>query len=133
MADEPVTPVSIKNFPIKFDTTSLPFFPSEWNRKLKNIKNTSQSEGGKDIVQTIRTGKLSMAFSCSIADDEWVSFFEQYNDKDSFTLSIYSPRTHTYEERTVRMESYSAKPKRRSEGLTEVAGVWDVSFTLEEF
>ena len=125
--------VQLSQYPPKFDSTALTFFPDSWGRQLKKILNKNQSEGGKDLVQTIRAKKISYPFSFAIADDTWVDFFEQYFEKDSFTLSIYSTRTHAYEQTTVRMESLSIKPKKGVEDLTGVTGVWDVSFTLEEF
>lgn len=125
--------VQLSDYPIKFDSTSLDFFPKQWGRDLSKITNTNQSEGGKDIVQTIRVKKLSAPITCSVSDDTWCAFFEEYFEKDSFTLSIYSTRTHAYEQKTVRMTSLSIKPREKSQDLTEVTGVWDVSFTLEEF
>lgn len=123
----------LKDYPIKFDTTPLPFFPSSWGRQLKKITNTQQSEGGVDIVQTIRRKKLSTPITCAVADDDWVDFFEQYYEKDEFTLSVYSPRTGGYEEKRVRIDSLDIKPRRHSEDLTGVVGIWDVTFTIEEF
>lgn len=127
------TVVQLKNYPIKFDSTSLTFFPSSWGRQLKKITNTQQSEGGVDIVQVIRTKKISYPITVAVADDSWVDFFEEYYEKESFTLSVYSPRVGGYEEKTVRMDSLDIKPRRHSEDLTEVTGVWDVTFTIEEF
>lgn len=123
----------LSDYPIMFDSTALPFFPSSWGRQLKKITNTQQSEGGYDIVQTIRVKKMSYPFSVAVADDTWVAFFEQYYALDSFNLSIYSPVAGGYEVKRVRMDSLDITPRRHSEDLTAVTGVWDVSFTLEEF
>lgn len=134
MADNEETTVTpLSQYPVMFDSTALPFFPSSWGRQLKKITNTTQSEGGKDIVQVIRVKKLSYPITCAVAGDTWPAFFEEYYEKDSFTLKVYSPRLGTYEEKTVRMEQLSITPRKHSEKLEAVTGVWDVTFTLEEF
>lgn len=124
--------VQLNDYPPKFGQTALTFFPGNWGRQLSKIVNKQQSEGGKDIIQTIRAKKISYPFSCSVADDTWCDFFEQYFELDSFEFSAYSTRTHTYETVTVRMGSLKIIPHKKSQDLTEVTGVWDVSFTLEE-
>lgn len=123
----------LNDYPIKFDSTTIPFFPTTWQRTPKKIQNTNQSEGGSDIVQVIRTGKMSISVAFAIADDTWVKFFEEYSEKDSFQISEYSPKTGAYQTITVRMEDFSDGARRKSYGLTSVKGVWDVTFTLEEF
>ena len=124
--------ICLKNFPIKFDTTALPF-PTAWKQTHNKVQTLLQSEGGSDLIQSIRKGKLHIDAQFAIADDIWVKFFSQYDKKDSFTLSQYSPVTSAYEERTVRMESFSYSSRRKSEELTAVTAVWDVTFSLEEF
>lgn len=123
--------IYLKNYPLKFDNTALDFWP-EWGRDNNPIKNTMQSEGGRDMVQVIRARKLSIPFSCAVADDTWVAFFEEYSEKESFSLSIYSPQTHAYETITCQITGFSCKPRKKSELLDAVHGVWDVSFTIEE-
>lgn len=132
VSDEP-TSKAISQFPIKFDETVIPFFPGDWSRTANKSKNDMESEGGTRMVQIIRAKRLSLPFSMAIADDTWVGFFEGYSEKEKFNVSIYSPVTHQYETKVVEMVGFSAKPRKRSEKLTEVAGVWEVSFTLEEF
>jgi len=124
--------VLLKNYPIKFGNTALDFFP-QLSRQISKVVNKQQSEGGKDLVQTIRVKKFSFPLSCSVADDTWCGFFEQYYEMDSFVLSVYSTRTHAYETHTVRMEGLSIVQQKGSEDLTSVTGTWNVSFTLEEF
>lgn len=125
--------MALRDYPIKFDDTVLPFFPTSWQRTPQKIQNTNQSEGGTDIVQQIRKGKLNIQASFALADVTWIKFFEEYNDKDDFVLSEYSPLKGDYDTHTVRMEGLTNTPRRKSEELTAVTGVWDVSFTLEEF
>lgn len=131
MADTVTTGIS--NYPIKFNTTEIPFFPSSWSTKINKEEEVMKSEGGSLIVQTIHIGRRSIPMSFSIADDEWLATFRSFYALDSFTLSIYDTALHAYVEKTVRMTGYQEKPKKRSEYLPSVNGVWDVSFTLEDF
>lgn len=130
--DNDTTVIKLSDYPIKFDSTALPF-PTGWQQTFNKVQSSLQSEGGDDLIQSVRKDKLSVSAQFAVADDTWVKFFKQYDNKDSFTLSQYSPLTSTYEERTVRMENFSYQHRRKSELLTAVTAVWDVSFTLEEF
>lgn len=130
--DEP-TSKAIAQYPFKFDETVIPFFPADWQRVFNKSKVEMESEGGQRMVQYIRNRRLSIPFSCNIVDDEWVAFFESYHQRESFVLGIYSPTQHGYEYVNVEMTNYSEKVRKHSEKLTEVAGVWEISFTLEEF
>lgn len=124
--------VVLNDYPIKFNNTALPF-PTGWQQTFNKVQSSLQSEGGTDLIQSIRKNKLSVSAQFVVADDALVKFFKQCDMMDSFTLSQYSPLTSTYEERTVRMENFSYQHRRKSEKLTAVTGVWDVSFNLEEF
>ena len=122
----------IKNYPPMFNETTVPFFP-EIDVKPQTIQNVNQSEGGRDIVQTIRTDKLSASVKMSVAGDKWVRFFYNLSLADSCTFKQYSPLLQGYSTRTVRIEGFSYKMHKHSEDLTAVSGVWDISFTIEEF
>lgn len=124
---------ALERFPIIMNGTTLPFFPTTWQRTPKKIQTTNQSEGGRDIVQVARSNKMSISATFALADYTWVAFFENLKELDSFTLEEYSPRLNDYEERTVRIEDFNNGPRRKSEKLEAVTGVWDVSFTIEEF
>lgn len=124
---------SLNDYPIKLNGTALPFFPTNWQRTPNKIQNKNTSEGGTDILQRVRSDKMSISASFVLADATWVKFFEDLNELDDFTLEEYDPRTEGYKERTVRMEGLRDGPRRKSHELTGVLGVWEVDFTLEEF
>ena len=125
--------VQLKDYPIMFDNNTLPFFPTSWKQTPTKIQTLLQSEGGDDLIQRTRIDKAHIDAQFTLADDVWVKFFAQYNKKESFSLYQYSPLEEGYEQRIVRMESFSYAYRRKSEELTAVTGVWDVSFSLEEF
>jgi hypothetical protein len=60
-------------------------------------------------------------------------FYDLAVNHDSVTFKQYSPLEQGYSTRNVRLEGFKYKAHKNSEDLTEVNGVWDVSFTLEEF
>ena len=121
----------LKDFPTKFDTTEIPFFYGA--ETFNKIQETNQSESGKDLVQVTRRSKLSLSCSFAIVDREWIAFFREYSLKPSFSLSLYDPVSNEYNLYNVRMESYSQSKRRKSEELDGIFGVWDISFTIEEF
>lgn len=124
--------IKLSDYPIKFDSTAVPF-PTAWSQTKNKIETALQSEGGTDLIQSIRKDKLHIDAQFKVADDNWVKFFSQYDKKDSFTLKQYSPELGDYEERTVRLEGFTYSHIRKSESLSGVTAVWDVSFSLEEF
>lgn len=132
MADDPVVIHSLSEYPTYMNGTAVPFFPEVENTPQK-LETVNQSEGGRDIVQVIRDDKMSASFKINIAGVEWVKFFYQLYKMDAFVLKQYNPFAEGYDERTVRMEDFKYKAKKKSEALTAVTGVWEVSFTLEEF
>ena len=129
--DEPVTPTTLSDYPTMFNTTEIPFFYG--TETYEKVQTTSLSESGKDLVQIVRTSKLSISCSFNIADVEWVQTFRQFSLLPSFTLKLYDPLTDDYAEHTVRMEDYSHTRVRFSDRLEAVKGVWNVSFTIREF
>lgn len=118
-------------FPMKFNTTTIPF-PTSYSEDSQTIENVKTTEAGTDIVNVSRYGKLkaTMTFTCLQSTVQTLASFKSV---DSFTFKRYSPETNAYAESTVRMRNFKCGPKKGSEDLTEVSGVWDVSFDLEEF
>jgi hypothetical protein len=124
--------MALKDYPPIYDGTTLPFFP-EADIDPKEIAKTFRSEGGHDIKQSFRKDKWSISVKTKLADDEWVAFFYGLSLGDGFVYQQYSPLLHGYTSRNVRMENFKFKQVKDSEVLTAVNGVWEVSFTLEEF
>lgn len=125
---------SIRNdYPTIMNGTTIPFFETKWQPVPQKIEKVNQSEGGRDIVQQIRAGKMNISISYVIADAVWVQFFEQLNELDSFTIRFYNPKINGYDDRIVRMTNYTPARRRKSEDLENILGVWEISFNLEEF
>lgn len=120
-------------YPIIMNGTTIPFFPTSWQRSPQKIQSVNQSEGGKDIVNTTRIDKMSISATFAIADKAWVQFFNGLNDLDVIVVQDYSPSLDGYDRRDMRMVDFTCSARRKSEELASVLGVWDVTFTLEEF
>lgn len=129
--NEEITPTGLKDLPTLFDETEIPFFYG--SEAFNKVQETNQSESGKDLVQVTRNSKLSLSCSFAVADKDWVKFFREYSLKPSFSLSLYDPVSNDYLVYTVRIEGYSQSVRRKSNELDGIFGVWDISFTIEEF
>ena len=118
---------------IKFDTTEIPF-PLTWDESPKDIVEVFQSEAGTD--EEIITRKDKMQISASFkSTSAWAGTFKSFYKKDSFTLTQYDVLSDTTEERTVRMKNFKAGLEKDSWKLDSnvTQGVWNISFSLEEF
>lgn len=125
-------PSHISDYPPMFNNTAVPFFP-EIKNTPKNVENVNQSEGGRDIVQRIRTDKLKSAVDMEVAGIEWVKFFYGlFVGTSAVTFKQYSPLLEDYETRSVRITNFDYVKIKKSEKLTAVMGVWKVSFDIEE-
>lgn len=132
LTDDEPTEIDIKQYPPMFNSTSVAFFP-EIDCSPKNIENVHQSEGGRDIVQSMRKDKLSASVKLKVAGHEWVKFFyDLYKNYDSVTFKQFSPLLEAYETRTVRLVDFTYKKVKKSEDLA-VTGTWEMSFGIEEF
>lgn len=123
---------SIRNdYPIMFNTTVIPF-PLDHSEDSQTIDSVKKTEAGTDIVTVARYGKLkaSMTFVCL---QDMLQTLAGFSSMDSFTFKRYDPKIDAYGEKIVRMRNFKYKPRKGSEDLTEVKGVWEVSFDLEEF
>ena len=114
----------------KFDNTEI-IYPISWDENLGVVENVAVSEAGTDIIQVTRSGKLTVKaqFKCS---ETWVSVFEEFAGKDTFTLTRYDALARAQTTHTVRMRNYSAKMIKNSWKLSSYNGLWEVSFSLLE-
>lgn len=124
--------IVLKNYPPMFNNTAVPFFP-EIDCAPVNIENVNQSEGGRDIVQRVRTDKLSASVKMSVAGDEWDAFFYGlFKGTEAVTFKQYNSTLQDYETRDVRITNFKHKCVKHSEDLSAVVGVWELSFNIEE-
>lgn len=118
-------------YPLMFDDDVLKY-PDTFSPEDQTIENVNQTEAGTDQVQLVRTGKvkISVAHVC-LADD--LILYKSYSLKPSFTLKYYDAYIGGYATKKVRMRGLKYPVVKGSYRLDGVRGVYNVSFTLEEF
>lgn len=121
--------MALTNF--KFDDTSIPFVKKE-SFSFSNDQTANKTEGGRNIIQKFRTDILKMNFSTRCLSD-MASTYHKFSKKDSFVLTYYDTDSKTQITRTVHMENYSESLVQNSNKLGATDGIYDISFTLEEF
>lgn len=127
-------------YPTMFDSTEI-LSPTSWKESSNVIETVNQSEAGTDLVDVTRYDKLIVDASYTIAEtyetggvgNGWAKTFKEFSEKASFTLKRYDPLVGGYEERTVRMRSFSAELIKKSDLFDAINGGWRISFKLEEF
>lgn len=119
------------DFPIYFDDTVIPT-PKGWVETSNVIENVQTSEGGTDIVETTRYDKLSISVTIGCISDT-AKILKQFSLLDAFVLKKYNLLTEAYEERNVRMRSFTATKIEKTDELEITNALWSITFTLEEF
>lgn len=122
----------LSSYPICFNTTELEFFPATWEESLEVVENVFSTEAGTDVVDIVRTGKLTVNVGCR-QTAAWAKTFKQFSALSSFTLKIYDPLTEAYAEHTVRMRDFRSALVKGTDRMSVSEGLWDISFTLKEF
>ena len=121
----------LANYPIKINTTAIPF-GGTMTEKYSTIETVNTSEAGTDIVQVERLGKLTLSLSFRTLSD-WVTTIEGWAFDNSYkTVSIFDFTTGAYKDRSMRIRNYQKQFVEYSENQTLTTGVWDVSFDLIE-
>lgn len=124
--------MALSNFPYKINNTALPF-PTSWSVSPDIVETVKQSEGGTDMVMVVRRNKRKINVSYKIADSDWLKKLLEFYALDSLTVQQFNPLNNAYESMTMRMRGFTYTPVRKSHELTAVTGVWDISFSLEEY
>jgi len=124
------------NYPIVFDSTTMPS-PSEWNEKSAVVENVNITEAGTDQVEVVRNDKLSISVKYKIAESnaggDWAKTLKAFSKQTSIQVKRYDILAQAYETRSMRMRDFTANLVHKSDYLTAVNGVWEISFTLLEF
>lgn len=116
-----------------FDSTPVPF-TKRMSTQYSNKQNVNETEGGHTIIQTIRKNVFSMSVSTRCLSPV-VKIYREFSEKDSFVLTYFDTLTEATTTKTVHMEGYSESLVENSYEFdsTVTNGIYDVSFTLEEF
>lgn len=120
-----------KDFPIYFDDWQIPT-PKGWTETSNVIENTQTSEGGTDIVDVTRYDKLSISVN-TVCLSSVAKKYKEFSKKDIIAVKKYDVLTEDYETRYMKIRGFSHAKVEKSDDVTITNGIWNVSFTLEEF
>ena len=122
-----------KNYPITLNNVEYQYFKT-WGITKNDYVTTHETEAGTQEDVVTRKGRRSISVSVTCLQPLLAGLLA-LADLDEFEAQIYDPATDDYDTIDVRIGagsmSYSLKEK--SADLDLVNGVWQVSFTLEEF
>lgn len=121
----------LKDFPVKINGTAI--FPANaWEESSEVIESTYDTEAGTTQLEVTRYDRLSVsaAYRCHSG---WLKTFKQWSAEDSLSVELYDAETSGYKTRSMRMRDFKSALLEFSEGVKDTNGVWDVSFSLEEF
>lgn len=121
----------LKDYPVKFNSEEIPE-PVAWDENYTNVENVIQTEAGTDVVIVTRYGKLSVTaqFNCS---SRWAAKFAAYRDKGEITVELYDIKTGGYGLRKMRLRKFKSSIVKNSHRTAGTNGLYEISFTLEEY
>ena len=130
--DEPVTGLQT-NYPIILNGVEYQYFKT-WNIKRNDYVTTHTTEAGTQEDVVTRKGRHSIGVTVTCLQPLLADLLG-LADLDEFEAQTYNPALDDYDTMDVRIgtNSMSYKLKEKSANLETVNGVWQVSFTLEEF
>ena len=122
-----------KNYPIKLNNVEYQYFKT-WNITRNDYVQTHETEAGTQEDVITRKGRRSISVSVTCLQP-LVAQLVALANLDEFEAQIYDVLTDDYDTMDVRIGagSMSYSLKTGSADLSAVNGVWEVSFTLEEF
>ena len=121
----------LSDYPIKFGQEVI-FKPESWEESSEVIESINTTEAGTDQIVVTRYDKLSVScsFQCSSV---WAKKFKEYSKQNEIAVSIYDLIAEAYRTRNMRIRNFKASVVANSWNTPKTAGLWNISFDLEEF
>ena len=131
--DEPRPTGLQENYPIILNGTEYKYFKT-WNITRNDYVTTHETEAGTQEDVVTRKGRRSIAVTVTCLQPLAAALIA-LAELDEFEAQIYDVLTDDYDTMTVRIGagSMAYALKEGSADLQAVNGVYEVSFTLEEF
>ena len=131
--DEPRPTGLEKSYPLELNSVQYHYFKT-WNTTLNDTVATHNTESGKQEDVVTRKGRRSIGVTVTCLQPLLASLLG-LQQLDEFEAKIYDPAIDDYATIDVRIGqgSMSYNLVEKSAYLSEVNGVYEVSFTLEEF
>ena len=121
----------LKDYPTIINNIQL-FSPDKWEETSEVVEETYQTEAGTDQASVTRYDKLTVDAQYRV-NSEWLKKFKMWAKVDSLDVSIYDATANGYTNRVMRMRDFKASPVEWSERMKDTDGIWNISFSLEEF
>ena len=121
----------LKDYPTIINNIQL-FPPDKWEETSEVVEETYQTEAGTDQASVTRYDKLAVDAQYRV-NSEWLKQFKMWAKVDSLDVSIYDATANGYTHRVMRIRDFKASPVEWSERMKDTDGIWNISFSLEEF
>ena len=121
----------LKDYPTIINNIQL-FPPDKWEETSEVVEETYQTEAGTDQASVTRYDKLAVDAQYRV-NSEWLKQFKMWAKVDSLDVSIYDATANGYTIRVMRIRDFKASPVEWSERMKDTDGIWNISFSLEEF
>lgn len=110
----------------------LPF--KQWNISYKDARTVHETEGGTQEDVIINTGRRSIAVATTCLQAT-ATLLVGLEDLNNFSVKFYDIKSNTYVETIMRVapNTMSCALKEKTSKLSTTNGVYNVSFTLEEY
>lgn len=106
----------------------------QWNVSYKDVKTVHETEGGTQEDVIISTGRRSIAVATTCLQP-LATLLVGLEDLNNFVVKFYDIKSNAYVETVMRVvpNSMSCNLKEKTANLRTTNGVYNVSFTLEEY
>ena len=123
---------NLNTYPVQINSTSIPV-PISWNETAEVVENVNTTEAGTDVVDILRTDKLSVNASFNVSST-WLATFKGWaNSTSALTVKIYDAVTDAYITRYMRIRNFTNNLVENSDKTSGTIGLWNVTFDLIEF
>lgn len=131
--DEPRATGLQKNYPLILDDVEFKYFKT-WNTIRNDYVTTHETEAGTQEDVVARKGRRSIGVTVTCLQPLLAELIA-LSEKDEFEAQIYEPAVDDYVTIQARVGTgtMTYNLKQGSADLEAVNGVWEASFTLEEF
>ena len=106
--------------------------PNQWDETYSWIENVNTSEAGTDLVNIVRSNKLSVSASFNCTSRLYSQFYTLSQNAWMY-LQEFDPLTGTTGNRKMRMRDFNASFQEHSDNVPNTTGLYVVTFSLTEF
>lgn len=106
--------------------------PDGYEVSIKDVKKENQTEAGTTQVIKIRKEVYTLTVSFTVKSG-WLQKLSAFRNMDELNIKFYDMAAKETRERVMQINDFKANLKKEFNTVKRTAGVWEVSFTLDEF